>query len=369
MIIILTQCFPPRIGGIENVMFNISYHLSKNNKVLVLADGYNLIKDTLFDNKFKNNFFVKRFGGLKYFRKRNKIKELERIINFNDVKAVISDSWKSLEITKNRLKNKKIPSICLAHGNELILKNKNHYNRIINTLKYVDKIISNSEYTKKLLQKLIPELEKIETIYPGVTNFEYIKEEELKLESGQPTLLTLARLEKRKGHYNILNAISKLKDQYPNIRYIVAGNGEEERNLKDQANSLKISKNVIFVGSVNDAQKKYIFNKTDLMIMPTIDETHNLSIEGFGIVYIEAALFGIPSITSNIGGTKEAVIHNETGIVLDNLNNLEDSIRELIVNKDKRKLYGQNAKNRAINELSWNKQISRYLKIITDLSK
>ena len=113
-----------------------------------------------------------------------------------------------------------------------------------------------------------------------------------------------------------MQVISKLKDQYPNIRYIIAGEGEEKSYLKSLVNTLNIYKNVNFIGSVTDAQKKYIFNKTDLMVMPTIDESVNKSIEGFGISYIEAALFGIPSIASNVGGTSEAVIHDKTGIIL-----------------------------------------------------
>jgi len=47
MIVILTQCFPSRIGGIENLMFNLSYFLSKENKVIVLADQHNIIKDAV----------------------------------------------------------------------------------------------------------------------------------------------------------------------------------------------------------------------------------------------------------------------------------------------------------------------------------
>ena len=102
--------------------------------------------------------------------------------------------------------------------------------------------------------------------------------------------------------------------------------------------------------------------------MPTIDETNKLSIEGFGIAYIEAASFGIPSIASNTGGTKEAVIHNETGIILNNLKDLENTIRELILDTDKRKLYGQNAKKRAA-ELNWVNQVLKYLNIISNISK
>ncbi len=369
MILILTQCFPSRIGGIENLIFNLSYFLSKKNKVIVLADQHDVIKDKVFDNKFKNNFIIRRFSGIKYFRKRNKVKELEKIINFQNIKFIIGDSWKSLEMPIEMLQDKKIPSICLIHGNEIIVKNKNHKKRILNTLRKVNKIVSNSVFTKNLLQKVNPELNNIEIIYPGTSSFDKVKEEELQLADGQPTLLTLARLEKRKGHQNILYAISKIKDQYPNIRYIIAGDGKEKKNLISLSKILNISKNVIFIGSVSEAQKKFIFNKTDLMIMPTIDETNKFSIEGFGIAYIEAASFGIPSIASNIGGTKEAVLHNITGIVLDDINDLENSIRELITNKDKRELYGQNAKKRALNELNWDNQIQKYLKLMSKISK
>ncbi len=369
MILILTQCFPSRIGGIENLMFNLSYFLGKNKKVIVLADQHNIIKDTILDNKFTKYFLVKRFGGIKYFRKRNKLRELKNIIRYQDVEVIISDSWKSFELPLQELQIKNIPSICLVHGNEIIIKNKKHHQRIKNTLNNVGRIVTNSKYTKKLLNKVSLAFNKIEIIYPGVSNFDDINQEEIKLPSGKPTLLTLARLEKRKGHKNILYAVSSLKNQYPNIRYIVAGDGEEKKNLKLLANSLEISKNVIFIGSVNESQKKYILNQTDLMIMPTIDETNNLSIEGFGIAYIEAALFGVPSIASNVGGTNEAVIHNETGIILDSLDDLEDRINELITNNNKRELYGQKAKKRALNELLWNNQVTKYLNLISKISK
>ena len=161
MILILTQCFPSRIGGIENLMFNLSYFLAKYNKVVVLADQNNIIKDAVFDNKFKNNFLVRRFGGLKYFRRRNKLRELEKIITFQDIEVVICDSWKSLELPIKNLQKKNLPSICLVHGNEVIIKNKNHQKRIKNTLKSVNKIVTNSEYTKNLLNKVSLEFNNI----------------------------------------------------------------------------------------------------------------------------------------------------------------------------------------------------------------
>ena len=115
-------------------------------------------------------------------------------------------------------------------------------------------------------------------------------------------------------------------------------------------------------------KKKYIFDKTDLMIMPTLDETKNNSIEGFGIAYIEAAFFSIPSIASNKGGTPEAVLDNVTGKIINNINELENSIRELIINKKLREKLGINAKQRAENELSWKIISDKYLSIIKSLT-
>ena len=97
-------------------------------------------------------------------------------------------------------------------------------------------------------------------------------------------------------------------------------------------------------------------------------ETKNNSIEGFGIAYIEAAFFSIPSIASNKGGTPEAVLDNVTGKIINNTNELENSIRELITNKKLREKLGINAKQRAENELSWKIISDKYLSIIKSLT-
>ena len=120
--------------------------------------------------------------------------------------------------------------------------------------------------------------------------------------------------------------------------------------------------------SLYDQWKKYIFSKTDLMIMPTIDESQNRSIEGFGISYIEAALFGIPSIASNVGGTSEAVLHNKTGIVLNHIDELEVNFRELLTNSEKRKRHGREAKMRVLNELQWENITNHYVSLISRIA-
>ncbi len=365
MIIILTQCFPTRVGGIETLMYDIASNLSFKHDVKVLADEHDTYKDLEFD-KNNNNFSIFRFKGLKFFRKRKKFNQLKKICNANKIDVVISDSWKSLELPINFLKENKIPIISLAHGNEIIVKNDNHLKRIKKILEMTNAVVVNSTYTKNLLTKISGNLKKIEVIYPGIQSNNNITEQNIDLNYGNPTLLTLARLEKRKGHLLILKSIFNLKKIYPNIQYIIAGEGDQLENIKNEIKNYNLDTNVKLVGTINESQKKFIFSKTDIMVMPTLDETHVNSIEGFGIAYIEAAQYGIPAIASNVGGTTEAVLHNKTGLIINNINELDESIKKLIENKQYRTELGQNAKIRVDNELNWKKQIERYNKLIND---
>ena len=103
--------------------------------------------------------------------------------------------------------------------------------------------------------------------------------------------------------------------------------------------------------------------------MPTLDETQNRSIEGFGIAYIEAAFFAIPSIASNIGGTPEAVIDNSTGKIINNIDDLFTTIQELLLDKNKINELGQNAQKRAMEEFNWDFISKKYLSLINMITK
>ena len=120
-------------------------------------------------------------------------------------------------------------------------------------------------------------------------------------------------------------------------------------------------KHVLFTGNVNEQQKKQLFDHTTLMVMPTLDERYNRSIEGFGISYLEAAFFGIPSVASNLGGTPEAVLHENTGIIIENQEKLFQTLNDLLLNKNKITQLGKNAQERAEKTFAWDKVVNNYL--------
>ena len=369
MILILTQCFPSSIGGIESLVSNLSLSLSKNENVIVLADSNHANLDLNFDNNnyIKDRLEIRRFRGFKFFRRRNKLKEIKYLQKTKKIKLIIADSWKSLELGIDYLNLKKIPTICLAHGNELLFDKESKFNRIAKTLNKVSRIVANSNFTHNLIKKIINHETKVDIIYPGAADLRDIEEQIVPNVQGNPIILTLSRIEKRKGHEAVIEIISKLITPFPDIQYVIAGVGPEYVKLKKIVDKKKLEKNIIFTGKVNDGEKKYLFKKSKLMIMTTKDESSKSSIEGFGIVYLEAAYFSIPSIASNIGGTPEAVIHNKTGKIIEEGDDLYLTMYNLLISDDKINILGLNAKKRAIEEFNWDYVIQKYTKLIKTL--
>ena len=336
---------------------------------MVLADQYDKSEDYVYDSNVNDNITIKRFGGIKFFRRRKKILNLNQYLKTENITCIIGDSWKSFELCVDTLQNQSIYSICLAHGNEIIPKHSAYKKRLITTLNKVSHIVCNSNYTKDLVLQTGVINKSVTCIHPGAQNNINLSDETIPNLNGSPIIVTLARLEKRKGHPYILSAIAKLKNEYPNILYVIAGSGEELSNLKKIVKKSKIENTVLYDGNINNNQKNFLFKKTDLMIMPTTDETNNRSIEGFGIAYIEAAFYGVPSIASNIGGTPEAVIHEETGLILPKIDDVYSVLQNLISDKTKIKKLGQNAKIRAESNYQWKNVIKNYLHIIDKIDR
>ena len=360
MFLILTRNFPPEIGGMQNLMYGLTKSLSKLNIVKVFADYHEN-----YSNFDKNvNFSIERVGGPKLLRKYRKSYLINEFLkNKNNVECVIADHWKSLELIST---NKK--KICLIHSKEINHEKGSRQNkRLINILNSVDHVISNSVFTKNLAVNIGVHEDKISVINPGIdpviapskTDIEQAE----KIYNGKSTrLITVSRFDKRKNHEKVIMAIRNLKELYPNILYICVGYGDEEDNLKNLVNELKLSEHVIFLKNIETGLKNALVSKSNIFVMPSI--VHGKSIEGFGIAYIEAAQYGIPSIGGKDGGASDAILHEKTGLICDG-NNLEEiysSIDKMLKNQ-KYKDYGKAAIEFSEN-FHWEKVIKSYQKVL-----
>jgi len=359
MYLIITRSFPPELGGMQSLMWGLSRELSKNFMIKVFADHIEDHKE--FDEQAA--FSIERVGGIKLLRKYRKAQLINEFIKENKVEGIIADHWKSLELIKTSKKK-----YCLIHSKEINHpKGSGQNKRVINVLNNIDKVIANSQFTKNLAIEIGVNENKVIVINPGVDPVEELNKKTLdKVESilkiKNPRLITVSRFDKRKNHEKIIMALRNLKQIYPDIVYICVGYGEEEENIKKLVKELDLESQVMFFKDISNDLKNALVAKSNVFVMPSI--IHKKSVEGFGIAYVEAAQYGIPSLGGKDGGAADAIDHEKTGLICDgnSLDDIYSSINSMLENK-KYLIYGKNAKE-FVNKFYWSKIIEKYKNIL-----
>ena len=359
MYLIITRSFPPEIGGMQNLMWGLTNELSKNYMIKVFADYHENHK--IFDEKF--SFTIERVGGIKVFRKYRKAHLINEFIKENKIEGIIADHWKSFELIKT---NKK--KICLIHGKEINHEKGTRLNkRALEVLNNVEVVVANSKYTKELAIKCGVDESRIIVINPGVDLVKELDEKmldkvEILLKQKSPRLITVSRFDKRKNHEKIIMALRNLKQIYPNIIYICVGYGDEETNIKNLVEKLDLKEQVMFFKDITNKLKNSLLAKSNIFVMPSI--IYKKSVEGFGIAYIEAAQYSIPSIGGMDGGAADAIEHQKTGLICDgnNLDEIYSSINSMLEN-NKYLEFGKNAKENS-SKFKWDQVIQQYIKIL-----
>ncbi len=359
MYLIVSRSFPPELGGMQSLMWGLSRELSKNFMIKVFADHIEGHKE--FDEQA--TFSIERVGGIKLLRKYRKAQLINEFIKENKIEGIIADHWKSLELIKTSKKK-----YCLIHSKEINHpKGSGQNKRVVNVLNNTEKVIANSEYTKNLAIENGVYENKIIVINPGIDPVKKIDKKTLDkvaslLKVKTPRLITVSRFDKRKNHEKVIMALRNLKQIYPNIVYICVGYGEEEDNIKKLVKELDLEAQVMFFKDISNDLKNALVAKSDIFVMPSI--IHKKSVEGFGIAYVEAAQYGIPSLGGKDGGAADAIDHEKTGLICDgnNLDDIYSSINTMLENK-KYLDYGKNAKE-FVHKFQWSKIIEDYKKIL-----
>jgi len=364
MFLVVTRNFPPEIGGMQILMEGLSESLLNHGPVKVFA--YETEKSSHYDNQSSLN--IERVKGIKLFRKFRKANVVNNFIETNpNIRALIADHWKSLELIRTE-HFKKTKVFCLIHSKEINHEPGTSLNkRLIKSTNNADFVIANSNFTKNLAIKIGINPSKIVIIFPGINKPTQIKEA-TKIEAEKifnesfPKIITVSRLDKRKGHDKILMLIKNLKPKFPKIKYISIGFGKEENNLLNLCKELNLENDTHFLNNINQDLKVALISNANLFLMPSRIEKK--SVEGFGISFIEAASYGVGSIGGKDGGASDAISHNKTGLICDgnDLNSIYDSVLKFFEN-DNFINYGRKAKEFS-EQFHWNKVVKKYLKLI-----
>jgi glycosyltransferase involved in cell wall biosynthesis len=150
-----------------------------------------------------------------------------------------------------------------------------------------------------------------------------------------------AQLIPRKGHDVLLEALSGLVARWPNLRVLVMGKGPSESAIREQIRTLDLGRHVQLVGFVEDLEH----------VLPSLDFlVHPARTEGLGVVLLQAASAGIAVIACDAGGMPEAVIDQQTGLLVPpgDVGALTTAIESLLADPERALAYGAKGRERML---------------------
>lgn len=246
------------------------------------------------------------------------------------------------------------PLFCWVHGIEVWGQAQSRHRR---DLRSCDRLLASSHFTRRQLQGLdCP----IAVVHPMAD----LIEPELPVTPPPQTLclLTVARMcraESYKGHRLVLEALSLLERRHllpPGCRWDVVGDGDLRADLEALTRQLGLASRVHFLGSLRDRDLEQAFRQCSVFVMPSafsIDAAGRARGEGFGIVYLEAAMAGRPSIACREGGQTDLIIDGETGwLIPPDSAILAALLKRLIADREHLVRCGVRARQRALRDFS-----------------
>jgi len=232
---------------------------------------------------------------------------------------------------------------------------------------------------KKLIQKIHNLKDNnVEIIHVGINMKDLdIKDskkdirKEFNIPENQYVLLSVGRHTARKRFDLVIKAIREIKKTRPSldIKYYLIGEGKETSYFKNLTRELTLEKEVEFLGVIDVELRNKFYKISDVFIMPSVPKKN--SIEGFGIVFLDANYYKIPCIGTYSGGVIDAIVNRETGFLIkpNDLSDLVDKILYLYDNEDKRIMMGEKGYQRVVNEFTWEKIVKNYISVFKNSIK
>ncbi len=212
--------------------------------------------------------------------------------------------------------------ILTFHGSEILRFSRNHILRTHTRrlIRNATRISTLSHYTQNLLCERFPEAAEKTFITPGALRSDFAVVATGSTPATPKTrliVLTVGRLHPRKGQLITLQALQALDPRFRSqIEYWIVGTGSGNSRYENSLRSAAAQSSfpVRFLGNLPDDELDQVYDRADIFAMTSIDYRH--SVEGFGLVYLEAAAHGLPIVAHSVGGVAEAVVNNVTGLLV-----------------------------------------------------
>jgi len=355
--ILVTNDFPPKVGGIQSYLWELWKRLPNEDFYVYTTPFPN---DEKFD--LEQPFHIVRSNNKVLLPTPIVSKNVQKLTKDLEGELIVWDPAFPLGLVAPK---SRIPYALVLHGAELAIPGKLPIAKsfLANTLRKASLVICAGNYPaaeaertakQRLPLAIIPPGVDIDRFRPGTLLEKKKIRENFGIQNTSPVILTLTRLVPRKGIDILIKAVKTLKKKYPELVLLIGGTGRDTRRLESLAKDSEGS--VRFLGRISEETLPDLYRAADILCMPCRSRWGGLEQEGFGIVFLEAAASGIPQIAGKSGGSADAVINNETGLVIDEPKDprqLAQAIEMLLQDSEKLECMGINARKRAESYFSY----------------
>jgi L-malate glycosyltransferase len=242
-------------------------------------------------------------------------------------------------------------------------ESKFKYKLIKKNLKAADQIASTSNIMKKQTLSLIKPNQPIKVTPFGVDTVKFRPSKSIKSNKNTITIGTVKSMEDKYGIEFIIKGTAELikilrennqKDIISKIRLLLVGDGSKIEEYRNLVENLGLSDITTFTGKVDHNDVPKYLNNLDIYVAPS-----TLDSESFGVAIVEASACEVPVIVSNVGGLPEVVKNGETGYIVEkeNSHHISEKLFELIMDEDKRRLFGKQGRHFVMGNYDWEKNV------------
>ena len=372
-VLLVTNDLGPRAGGIETFVLGLIEGLPKDSLIIYTSSQKG---DKAFDAQL-----LEKFGAV-VIRDRAKMllptpritRKAVKILKQQQIKNVWFGAAAPLALMAGKLRSAGASNIvALTHGHEVwwakipILKSL-----LKKIIKDVDHLGYLGDFTKGEIAKISNQPQKFLQIAPGIDTQHFAPKiargdliEKYRLD-GRRVIVRVGRLVHRKGQDELVKAMPKILEQFPDAILLFVGEGPIKQMLFNSAKQLGVLPKVVFAGRVSHHDLPDYICLGEIFAMPVRSRFSGLEVEGLGIVYLEASACGLPVIVGNSGGAVDAVLDKKTGLLVDGTKSdqIADAICELLANPERAKQMGAAGRDWVINNWqlsSWSEKFNKVL--------
>jgi phosphatidylinositol alpha-1,6-mannosyltransferase len=362
--LVVTNDFPPRVGGVQRYVHDLVRHLPSD-RAAVLAPRWPGWEE--FDES--QSFPVFRFGAKRLSPVPDLLRRVRSLISETESEVILFGHGLPLAIMGPRLvADPGRPYAVLTHGAEVWAAGIPGSARALwYACSRANTVFAVSKYTAARVRPAVPDDVPLMILPPGVDTERFrpdISGHEVRERYdlvGAPVAVCISRLVTRKGQDTMIRGWRKVLQRVPEARLLLVGDGPSRPRLEAMAAEKGINGSVTFAGQVSEEELPSYYAAGDVFTMPCRSRKGGLEVEGFGIVFLEAAAVGLPVVAGNSGGAAEAVEDGETGLVVDgtNVDEVASATAELLEDPARAATMGKLGRLRVEQDFAWPRVIER----------